>query len=275
MQWVVVIALIGLFLSALVIHFSITDGKMSVSDWIILKINHTYFRYKLSRHRYINERDFPKLTFPLPLANDSVQLFAFASAVNRYMTMLLVCPIPHLPLPLSYQTTYYTSHLCLSMETALLSGWKYQLIGPTLAKHFSEKLHRGTSYLEKMAVLQVALAASFDRRNDNECFAGHGGRIVCRFRGRVGRCIRRGLPRRRQVRCLPPSFPPCPRLTRRYSDRDFLPRYRKLLAQRGVQGAAEGNLTVFNAEQKCSPYKNLGDSLSSSPSPSPSPRGSV
>jgi hypothetical protein len=185
--------------------------------------------------------------------------------------MLLVCPIP-LPLPLSYQTTYYTSLLCLSMETALLSGWKYQLIGPTLAKHFSEKLHRGTSYLEKMAVLQVALAASFDRRNDNECFAGHGGRIVCRFRGRVGRCIRRGLPRRRQVRCLPPSFPPCPRLTRRYSDRDFLPRYRKLLAQRGVQGAAEGNLTVFNAEQKCSPYKNLGDSLSSSPSPSPSPR---
>ena len=83
-QWVVLIALIGLFLSALVIHFSITDGKMSVSDWIILKINHTYFRYKLSRHRYINERDFPKLTFPLPLANDSVQLFAFASAVNRY-----------------------------------------------------------------------------------------------------------------------------------------------------------------------------------------------
>ena len=83
-QWVAVIALVGMFLSVLIINFSITGGKMSVSDWIILKINHTYFRYKLSRHRYIHERDFPKLSFPLPLANDSVQLFAFATTVNRY-----------------------------------------------------------------------------------------------------------------------------------------------------------------------------------------------
>jgi len=154
-QWVVIIALLGLFLSALVIHFSITDGKMSISDWIILKINHTYFRYKLSRHRYINERDFPKLSFPLPLANDSVQLFVFASAVNRCYHSA----VPYLLLPFSYLISHNASHLCLSMETALLSGWKYQIIGPTLAKRFPAKLHRGTSYLEKLAVLQVALAA--------------------------------------------------------------------------------------------------------------------
>lgn len=45
------------------------------------------------------------------------------------------------------------------METALLSGWKYQLFGPTLGQHFSKKLHRGTSYLEKLAVLQVGWVA--------------------------------------------------------------------------------------------------------------------
>ena len=150
LQWVVAVAL-GLFLLAFFIHFSITDGKLSASEWIVLKINHAYFRYKLSRHHHIQERDFPKLSLPLPLANESVQLVAFATTVNR--SVVITCPLTSLSflsnvLPLC-------SHLCLSMETALLSGWKYQLFGPTLAQHFSKKLHRGTSYLEKLAVLQV------------------------------------------------------------------------------------------------------------------------
>eukprot|EP01035_Chromulina_nebulosa_P034396 gene34396-46138_t len=195
MHWqCIAAAALGLFLLALFVHYSVSDGKLSASEWIVLKINHAYFRYKLSRHHYIHESDFPKLSLPLPLANDSVQLVAFATTVN--------------------------SNLCLSMETALLSGWKYQLFGPTLGQHFSKKLHRGTSYLEKLAVLQ-ALAEGLSP--DSVILWADAYDVI--YQGDA---------------------------------RDFLPRYRNLLAQRGVQGSAEGNLTVFNAEQKCSPYKNLG-----------------
>ena len=38
---------------------------------------------------------------------------------------------------------------------------------------------------------------------------------------------------------------------------DFLPRYHELLSRRGML-ESKGNITIFNAEQKCSPFKNLG-----------------
>jgi len=46
------------------------------------------------------------ITLPLPLRKDQVQLFGFSTVINR--------------------------QLCISLETAALSGWTYQLFGPTM-----------------------------------------------------------------------------------------------------------------------------------------------
>ena len=135
------------------------EGSIDFVQFIILKINHIYFRYKLNRHQFLSESDFPKLSFPLPFANESVQLFAFATKFNKYeLTRNAQYYLTNL---MSY---LFNSNLCISMETAILSGWKYQLVGPTL--HFPKNLHFGTSYLEKIAVLQVALKCLV-RRCDN------------------------------------------------------------------------------------------------------------